>query len=111
MQNKTTRLPVAGVSLRNNNGSSRQAIIRQIEVGEPLDLVREPTNMYDTNAVMVLHELGQIGHVDRQSAKELSTILDSGGILSATVAAVDGRQKTPRLRYADVRMDVTYSTV
>ena len=61
MQTKTKRLPVVGVSHRNNDGSSRQDIIRQIEVGEPLDLVREPTNMYDTNAVMVLHELGQIG--------------------------------------------------
>ena len=50
--------------------ASRQDIIRQIEVGEPLDLVREPTNMYDTNAVMVLHEFGQIGHFDRRDSAD-----------------------------------------
>ena len=110
MQTKTIRLPVVGVSHPNNDGSSRQDIIRKIEVGEPLELVREPTNMYDQNAVMVRHELGQIGYVSRDAALILAGILDTKGRLTAQVAAVFGKHNKSRLRYAGVRMDVTYST-
>ena len=93
MQTKTTRLPVVGVFYRNNNGTSRQDIIRKIEVGEPLELVREPSNMYDTNAVMVRHELGQIGYVDRDSADAIAPRMDAGETFPAQVAAVDGRHE------------------
>ena len=50
---------VHGITHKNEDGSSRQDIIRQCWVGEELVLVPEPTNRYDPNAVKICRKNGQ----------------------------------------------------
>ena len=51
---------VAGVSYRNEDGSSRQSIIRRCHIGERLLLKPEPDNPVDPNAVRVLRQNGEL---------------------------------------------------
>jgi hypothetical protein len=46
-------VPVAGESFGNPDGSSRQAEIAQLKSGEPVNLIREPDNPHDPNAIRV----------------------------------------------------------
>jgi hypothetical protein len=63
---------VAGESFRNDDGTDRQAIIAGIRAGEPLELIAEPDNPHDENAIKVLREDGkQIGYVKRSLAARL----------------------------------------
>ena len=45
---------IAGVTRKNDDGSSRQKLLKKCKVGQPLKLAREPANPADENAVMVL---------------------------------------------------------
>lgn len=55
---------VAGVSFRNDDGTSRQAAIAACHAGEAVHLVCDPGNRYDSNAVKVCRCDGrQIGHL------------------------------------------------
>lgn len=67
--------PVVGVPYEN-----RHAVIRRFAKPNcPVYLVREPTNRYDNNAVMVLLAEGyQIGYVPREDAEVLAPQLDTG---------------------------------
>jgi hypothetical protein len=63
---------VAGVSHRNNDGTSRQAIIARCQVGERLLLEHDPDNPYDVNAIRVLRQSGeQLGYLSRELAGEV----------------------------------------
>ena len=109
MPYKTIRLAIVGVSHSNNDGTSRQARIRQLEVGDNLELAREPDNLYDPNAVMVRSEAGQIGYVARAHAEKLAPMLDAGAEFEVKVATVFAPKPGERY-HAGVRMDVTWET-
>jgi hypothetical protein len=54
---------VHGINHKNGDGSSRQKIIANCSEGEELDLVPEPTNRYDSGAVMICRKNGeQLGY-------------------------------------------------
>ena len=54
---------VHGITHKNADGTSRQDIIRDCEVGEELVLVPEPTNRFDPDAVMICRKNGeQLGY-------------------------------------------------
>jgi hypothetical protein len=68
------------------------AAIERLRFGQPLVLVREPTNKYDKNAIAV--HLGKtvddklvahhkIGHISATLAKELAPIMDAGTQIKA----------------------------
>lgn len=57
-------LQVHGITHRNDDGSSRQRIIRECAVGEELELVPEPDNPYDSDAIKVCRKTGeQLGYL------------------------------------------------
>ena len=47
---------VVGVTFENADGASRQRIIAKCGIGEDIDLVPEPDNPHDANAVAVKRE-------------------------------------------------------
>jgi HIRAN domain len=54
---------VHGVSYNNDDGSSRQKIISRCKVGEELDIIPEPTNRYNPDAMKVCRKNGeQLGY-------------------------------------------------
>ena len=66
---------VHGINYKNDDGSSRQAIIGHCCEGEELLLVPEPTNRFDANAVKVCRKNGeQLGYwpADGRMAHDLA---------------------------------------
>lgn len=80
---------VKGESFSNDDGTSRQEIIKLLKVGEPVKLVSDPTNVHDRWAVKVLTKNNQqIGWLpsDARDADAIS----KGEPISATVHAIRG---------------------
>jgi len=54
------------------------------EVEHDALLVREPTNPYDSNAVVVMVGQHKIGYLPREKAEKLAAILDPKGVTQLT---------------------------
>lgn len=92
---------VTGVTKRNSDGRKRQKIIKECcKQGDELQLVREPDNPYDEDAVAVHCQGGKIGYLNLISAGEIAPILDEGGEVRCRVSdiTVDGRRKSYRVK-------------
>ena len=51
-------LPAVSEQYDSEDGTSRQAELRQCEAGDIVDLVREPKNPHDANAVVIISVRG-----------------------------------------------------
>lgn len=70
---------VAGVTFPNDDGSERQAIIRQCKSGERLILRHDPDNQYSEFAIQILRENDeQLGHAPEYLAERICQELESG---------------------------------
>lgn len=87
---------VAGESFSNDDGISRQDIIRKYaKAGIHVHLQREPENPYDTNAIAAYLGDHQIGYLRSEVAERHAPGLDSGRYaLYAVVKSVNGGTKT-----------------
>lgn len=87
-------LGLAGESMDNADGTSRQEEIARCAVDEFVLLQREPDNEYDPNAVLVLSErdIG-IGYIPRQQAKRIAKLLDAGHDYDAFISEILGGTK------------------
>ena len=107
MAQKNYTIKVVGESFDNEDGTSRQKIIKRTNIGDPVSLIREPDNRYDKNAVGV-HVIGkgQIGYVSRENAEWIADVLDSGKDVSTKIKYI---RKTGRLfeRKFGVVVDMT----
>jgi hypothetical protein len=97
---------VAGEAQRNPDGTRRQDIIRCCRAGDAIELVPEPDNPHDPNAVRVMHRLGLIGYIPRAKAERFSMEIDNGCIVTASIHEITGRDKATlgvvlRLRVED----------
>jgi hypothetical protein len=63
-----------------------RALWQQIKVGDPLDLVREPENPHDRNAVRVEWRGSKLGYLPRAENRAVAAELDRGTRLAARVA-------------------------
>jgi hypothetical protein len=90
---------VVGVKFSNEDGSSRQAAIAEMSQFDFVDLVHNPNDKWDKNAVRVLAALAdrssegqtrriQIGHLDGALATELAPRLDAGEPWGAIVTRI-----------------------
>ena len=68
----------------------RQEKIVGLESGETLELVREPDNQHDANAVAVRYGAIQLGYLRREIAKRLAPNIDGGERYSAVVGSTTG---------------------
>lgn len=81
-------LKVVGVTFKNEDGSSRKDAILVLagmedKTGVTFELVREPDNKYDINAVKVMvngisSEPVQIGYVGKEYASIIAPLMDMG---------------------------------
>ena len=55
-----------------------QAVVLELEPDATLDLVREPENPYDPNAIQVHSDEHFIGFVAKQVAEDLAPLMDAG---------------------------------
>lgn len=92
---------VAGVTFDN-----RQRLIRRMSVGEQVSLVRDPTNPYDKNAIMVINSNGdQIGFISKELSSTMAINMDSGIVFSATVCNITGMNPGENI---GVNLRITY---
>jgi DNA helicase-4 len=61
----------------------------RFQLGDILSLQREPTNQYDSNAVMVLLVGQKVGYLPRGIAGQLAATIDRGASLPARVTAIN----------------------
>jgi len=84
-----TYTKIAGTSHTNPDGTSRQKLIKKLKEGASLDLVREPDNPYDKNAIKICNKKGkQLGYIGRELAETLAPCLDNNSIVWAEVTEI-----------------------
>jgi single-stranded-DNA-specific exonuclease len=76
---------IAGVSFE-----GRQDVIAGLRAGAPLDLVREPDNPHDRNAIAVHYGNLQLGFFNRRLAARIAPVIDAGMRYRARVASLTG---------------------
>ncbi len=84
---------VKGVSFNNQDGSSRQEIVRKCQVGEILLLLRDPDNPYSATGttIKVVRQTGEIvGHVQSEISQILADQMDRGAHAEARVTMLTG---------------------
>ena len=81
---KNVKLKVVGVTF-----DGRQEVIKQLNGNDIITLRREPTNRFDTNAIAVWSEKGQVGYIGKDYSSILAPMMDAGTQLEATIATVD----------------------
>jgi len=98
----TFHIRVAGTSYR-------QAEVRQVQPGEPLQLVPDPGNPHDRHAIKVVREAtgGEVGFVPRDRNQALLEALRGGCTVRATCDG-SGRPEGSDSYGLAVRLDVTY---
>ena len=87
--------PLGGVPMRfawefvvvGTRHGQRAAACQRLSVGDVVDLVREPDNAHDPNAIRVEHEGQTLGYVPREFARAWAPALDAGAITLCTVLA------------------------
>ena len=91
---KTFETKVVGVTKTNSDGTNRQDILSWCAKGV-VDLVREPSNPFDENAIKVVtrEEGEQIGYIERNLAKELTEKMNNGYEVMGRITAITGRRK------------------
>ncbi len=89
------RSPVAG--LRHYEAS---AVWRELKTGDRLELVREPENLYDSNAIRVEWRGRKLGYLPRRDNPAVARQLDRGAALEARVARLkENRNRSVRLEF------------
>lgn len=78
---------IVGVHFR---PAEAKAIHNDLQIGQHVDLIPEPDNNYDPNAVMVYSDNVHIGYVARVNNYEIADYLNSGG--EHAVATVNRRE-------------------
>jgi hypothetical protein len=71
---------IVGITFKNKDGVTREKLIPTCKPFEPLDLVSEPANSYDPNAIAV-HKKGgpQLGYLNSSTAEEVATSMKKHG--------------------------------
>lgn len=77
LYNKCSKLDftLAGVFFTNEDGTDRMTIINDLSSYFPINLVEEPTNPFDKNAIAVYSIKGKIGYVPKDSINDVKNIL------------------------------------
>jgi hypothetical protein len=82
---------VVGVSYRNNDGSDRRTIIRHCRVPAELQLVPEPNNPFDSNAIGVRRANGEpLGYLNQRLAADMHRWIGNGQHWVAVLTGIMG---------------------
>ena len=100
MKIQNVDLKVVGVTFTNEDtGEKRSDIIRELMEKNPeeikIELVREPENKYDMNAIKVLANDKQIGYIGKEYASIISPLMDELEEFSATIKGIGEYKNRP----------------
>jgi len=85
---KNMDIKVSGVSHDNDDGSSRQEIIKRSKVGDELEFIHSPVKQ-DENAVKIIKKNGeQLGWVSKYLSTDLSQWIQSGKLIEGYIKEI-----------------------
>lgn len=87
---RTIHSKLKGVSKKNEDGENIQSILADLFDDCDLELVREPDNRYDSNAIKVYAVGDHIGYINAELAKDLAPKMDSGIPIEASIDEITG---------------------
>lgn len=104
---KTFYTKIAGVTKKNSGGERRQNIIKQLDAGDRVALIREPDNRYDPNAIRVECDLGQLGYIPADTAvNNLASEMDRGSEVTAIISEITGGEPGKPTRGVNLEITV-----
>jgi hypothetical protein len=97
---ESIRMLVQNSPLAGSQYYAMEAFWSEIKVGDALELVREPENPHDRNAIRVVWRGHQLGYVPRAQNRAVASAIDAGERLSARVSALsDNKNPWKRLAF------------
>ncbi len=98
---------LVGVTQKNRDGTPRQDVLKACCVGDPLDLIHEPNNRFDPDAIQVRRRGGlAIGYVPSDLARAVVRVLEHGARASAEVLRIEGGTAENPLRTVAIRITI-----
>jgi hypothetical protein len=94
---QTVKLLVQSSPLAGYRYAEAAQVWPELKVGDPLDLVREPDNPHDRNAVRVDWRGRKLGYVPRAENEALAWAMDRGEKVSARISRLQAH-RNPRMR-------------
>ena len=77
---------VVGITFNN-----RQALIKELYIGQKLILEREPYNKHDSNAIKVcIDSSRQLGYIPKETAEKIAKRMDNGEKYEAEISSITG---------------------
>jgi hypothetical protein len=93
-------LAVVGIDFPNADGSNRRSEALMTLPGEPVELVPEPRNRHDGNAIAVIGPRGvQIGYLSAERAPYIAGRMSRGEDVAAIFQGMDGAAAFIRVRF------------
>lgn len=93
-------LAVVGIDFPNENGTNRRSEAMMTPPGAPIDLVPEPKNKHDPNAIAVFSAQGvQLGYVSAERAPFVCLRIGRGEDVAAIFQGIDGGSAFIRVRF------------
>ena len=93
-------LAVVGIDFPNENGTNRRSEAMMTPPGAPIDLVPEPKNKHDPNAIAVFSAQGvQLGYVSAERAPFVGLRIGRGEDVAAIFQGIDGGSAFIRVRF------------
>jgi len=89
------KVPLAGVRHKNADGSSRQKIIKTLSIGSNIDLIPEPENPYDPNAVACYYKGRQVGYLMKRDNSQVLEAIKKGTNVTAKVHTIEPDDDKP----------------
>lgn len=93
-------LAVVGIDFSNADGSNRRSEAMMTLPGEPVELVPEPKNKHDGNAIAVASPRGvQIGYHNAERAPYVRSRMNRGDYIVAIFQGIEGGSAFIRVRF------------
>jgi hypothetical protein len=106
-ESKTFYTKVAGVTKKNSDGERRQSIIKELSAGDRVNLIREPDNRYDPNAIRVDSSFGHIGYIPADTAaNNLASQMDRGHKVYAVISEITGGEQGKPTRGVNLEIKI-----
>lgn len=93
-------LAVVGIDFPNADGSNRRSEAMMTLPGEPIELLPEPKNKHDANAIAVIGSRGvQLGYVNAERAPYIGSRMSRGEDVVGIFQGIDGGSAFIRVRF------------
>ncbi len=93
-------LAVVGIDFPNADGSNRRSEAMMTLPGDPVELLPEPKNKHDSNAIAVVSPRGiQLGYINAERAPYIGGRMSRGEDVAAIFQGLDGASAFIRVRF------------